>query len=49
MKPPPIDNAITFVRPKLELPAFSLKWLIIVPLGIFLMVGIFSTYYTVSP
>ncbi len=49
MKPPPIENTITFVRPKLELPALSLKWLIIFPLGIFLLIGIFSSYFTVSP
>ncbi len=49
MKPPPIENTITFVRPKLELPALSLKWLIIFPLGICFLIGIFSSYFTVSP
>ncbi len=49
MKPPPLDNTITFVRPKLNLPNFSAKWLIIVPLGIFLIAGFFSSFYTVGP
>jgi modulator of FtsH protease HflK len=49
MKPPPLDNTINFIRPKLNLPSFSLKWLITVPLGILLLIGVFSSYYTVSP
>ena len=49
MKPPPLDNTITFVRPNFNFPAFSPKWLIIAPLGVLLVIGIFSSYYTVSP
>lgn len=46
MKPPSFDNTITFKRPSLN---FSPKWFIIAPLGVFLVIGIFSSYYTVSP
>lgn len=46
MKPPSFDNTITFKRPSLN---FSPKWFIIAPLGGFLVIGIFSSYYTVSP
>ncbi len=46
MKPPPIDNVITFARPQLN---FSPRWLIFAPLAIFLLIGLFSAYYTVSP
>lgn len=46
MKPPPIHKSPTFAAPKL---GFSPKWLIIVPVGIFLLFGLFSAYYTVSP
>lgn len=45
MKPPPIQNTVTFVRPQLN---FSPKWLIIVPLIIFILVGLVSSFYTVS-
>jgi membrane protease subunit HflK len=40
------DNTIQFVRPKVN---FHLKWLVIIPIGIFLLIGILSSYYTVSP
>lgn len=46
MKPPPIDNVVTFNRLNLN---FSPKWWILVPLAVFLLIGIFSGYYTVSP
>lgn len=46
MKPPPIHNTVPFPRPNFN---FSPKWLIIAPLGILAAVGIFSSYYTVSP
>ena len=46
MQPPPLDNTITFVRPKLN---FSGKWLIILPLAFFLLIGVFSSFYTISP
>ncbi len=46
MNPPPIPNLVTFARPNLN---FSPKWLVIAPLGVFLLVGLFSSYYTVSP
>jgi modulator of FtsH protease HflK len=49
MKPPPIVNTIAFTRPNLKLPLFSAKWLIIVPLGILLLTGLFTCYYTVGP
>jgi len=46
MNPPPLDNIITFVRPKLN---FSPRWLILAPLAILLLLGVFSSFYTVSP
>lgn len=46
MQPPPLDQTITFVRPKLN---FSGKWLIILPFALFLLIGIFSSFYTISP
>jgi len=46
MKPPPIHNTFPFPRPNLN---FSPKWLIIAPLGLLAVVGLFSSYYTVSP
>lgn len=49
MKPPPLDNTITFARPNLNFPFFSPKWLILAPLVVFLLIGLFSSYYTVSP
>jgi len=45
MNPPPLDNAITFIRPKLN---FSPRWLILAPLAILLLMGVFSAFYTVS-
>jgi membrane protease subunit HflK len=49
MKPPPFDRTINIDRPKLNLPPFSTKWLVMAPLGVFLLIGVFSSYYTVSP
>lgn len=46
MKPPPFQNTGTFVRPQLN---FSPKWLVIVPIAIFIVAGLFSSFYTVSP
>jgi membrane protease subunit HflK len=46
MKPPPLDNSFPFPRPKINI---SPKWLLLAPLGILLVVGLFSSYYTVSP
>ena len=46
MKPPPLDNTITFTRPQLK---FSPRWLIIVPVIILVLLGIFSSFFTVSP
>lgn len=46
MPPPPITHTIRFERPKLNFPA---KWLLIAPLAILLLIGVFSAYYTVSP
>jgi membrane protease subunit HflK len=45
MKPPPIDNSFPFPRPKITI---SPKWLLLVPIGVFLVVGLFSSYYTVG-
>ncbi len=45
MKPPPIQNTVTFVRPELN---FSPKWLVIVPIGIFIFFGLISSFYTVG-
>ena len=44
MKPPPLVNTITFARPKLN---FSPRLLVVLPLAIFLLIGIFSSFYTV--
>ncbi len=46
MKPPPLNNTIDFPRPKLN---FSPKWLMLAPLAVFLLIGLFSCYFTVSP
>lgn len=46
MKPPPLNSTIDFPRPKLN---FHPKWLILSPLGVFVLIGLFSSYYTVSP
>ncbi len=45
MKPPPLENTIRFPRPNLRFPA---KWLLLVPLAIFLLIGLFSAWYTVG-
>jgi membrane protease subunit HflK len=49
MQPPPLEHTIPFGRPKLNIPSFNPKWLIIAPLGVLLLIGVFSSYYTVSP
>jgi len=41
-----MNNTVTFVRPKIN---FSGKWFIILPLAVFLLIGVFSSFYTVSP
>jgi modulator of FtsH protease HflK len=46
MKPPPLDSNFPFPRTNL---GFSPKWIIIVPVGILAIIGLFSSYYTVSP
>ncbi len=46
MKPPPLDNTVTFARPKLS---FSPRWLIIAPLMVVAVIGALSCFYTVSP
>ena len=46
MKPPPLVNTITFTRPKLN---FSPRLLVVLPLAVFLLIGIFSSFYTVPP
>jgi modulator of FtsH protease HflK len=42
----PNDNTITFARPKFN---FSPRWLILAPLAVLLVIGVLSSYYTVSP
>ncbi len=46
MKRPPLENTIRFPHPTLRFPG---KWLLLVPLAIFLLIGLFSAYYTVGP
>jgi membrane protease subunit HflK len=46
MKPPPLTGTITFERPKLNI---SPRLLIIAPLVIFVLAGVFSSFFTVSP
>ena len=47
MNPPPFNPpTITIGRPNLP---FSLKWLVYGPLAFFLLIGISSSFYTVSP
>jgi len=46
MKPPPFDNTITFVRPKLN---FSPRLMILAPLALLVLIGAFSSFYTVNP
>jgi membrane protease subunit HflK len=41
-----MDNTITFTRPRFS---FSPRWLIIAPLMVFVLMGVFSSFYTVSP
>ncbi len=46
MKPPPLNNTITFTRPRFS---FSPRWLIIAPLAVFVLMGVLSSFYTISP
>ena len=46
MKPPPLQNTISFNRPNFP---FSPRWLIFAPLIVLLLIGAFSSFYTVSP
>jgi len=46
MNPPPFDNTVAFPRPNLN---FSPKWIMLAALAAFLLIGLFSAYYTVSP
>lgn len=46
MKPPPLQNIIRLPHPNFRFPA---KWLLLVPLAIFLLIGLFSASYTVGP
>jgi membrane protease subunit HflK len=46
MKTPPLDNTLTFVRPKLN---FSPRWLILAPLALVMLIGVFSSFFTVPP
>ena len=46
MKPPPLNNTISFARPNFN---FSPRWLLFAPLGILLIIGALSSFYTVSP
>jgi membrane protease subunit HflK len=52
MKPPPFDNMVPldnrapFVPPNLN---FHGRWVVILPLVVFVLIGIFSAFYTVAP
>ena len=46
MKPPPLGNTITFARPKFHIPP---RWLVLAPLAVFLLIGLFSSFFTVNP
>ncbi|MEO5913396.1 MAG: FtsH protease activity modulator HflK [Luteolibacter sp.] len=46
MKPPPVVNTITFPRPKFNIP---FGWFVAVPLAVFVLIGVFTSFYTVSP
>ncbi len=46
MKPPPLDVNFPFPRGTFKFP---FKWIIGAPIGLLLVVGIFSSYYTVPP
>ena len=41
-----MDNTITFTRPRFN---FSPRWLIIAPLVVFVLMGVLSSFYTISP
>lgn len=45
MKPPPL-NTVTFFPPNFN---FSPRWIITVPVAVLALIGLFSSYYTVSP
>lgn len=45
MKPPPL-NTVTFSPPNFN---FSPRWIITVPVAVLALIGLFSSYYTVSP
>jgi membrane protease subunit HflK len=49
MSPPLPDNTITFARPKFNMPSFSSRWLGIAAIAIIVLIGVFTSYYTVSP
>ena len=49
MKPLPPDNTIRYVRSNFNQMPFSPKWLLIAPGAILLLIGVFTSYYTVSP
>jgi membrane protease subunit HflK len=44
MKPPPFNQTFPYPRPNFK---FSPKWLILAPVGVFVLLGLFSSYYTV--
>lgn len=46
MKPPPQSNTVTFARPNFN---FSASWLFLAPLAVLLLLGGFSSFYTVNP
>lgn len=45
MKPPPL-NTVNFFPPNFN---FSPRWIITVPVAVLALIGLFSSYYTVSP
>ncbi len=46
MKPPPLENTITFIQPKLNFPP---RLLIFLPVVLLALIGVFSSFYTVPP
>ncbi len=41
-----MNNTVTFARPKINI---SGKWFFLLPIAVFILMGIFSSFYTVSP
>ena len=48
MKPPPLQPTVIQI-PNLNLPNFTPKWILAGAVAVLLLIGLFSSYYTVSP